>query len=204
MSRCVFASQRSLEETGRPLGPMKVRTVAEVAVTSWTDSDRRTCCEGEEDEEEDDEEEEEDEEEDEAEEDEDEEEDVELVLLLLLVVLVEASLAPEDLRRRTVREVGVNMVLELGPACGMVRVAEIADTCPPPRGESVFVTTVEAVDAAVPAPADDDAGDDTASESADVAVAVDGVSTDVGGRLADDEGNASALAKMTPFSATTS
>ena len=202
---------------------MKVRTVAEVAVTSWTDSDRRTCCEGEEDEEEEDEDEdededkaertlaadeEEDEEEDEAEEDEDEEEDVELVLLLLLVVLVEASLAPEDLRRRTVREVGVKMVFklepELGPACGMVRVAETGDTCPPPRGESVFVTTVEAVDAAVPAPADNDAGDDTASESADVAAAVDGVSTDVGGRLADDEGNASALAKMTPFSATTS
>ena len=34
MSRCVLGSQRSLDETGSPLGPVKVRTIAEDAVTS--------------------------------------------------------------------------------------------------------------------------------------------------------------------------
>lgn len=47
MSRWVFGSQRSLDETGRPLGPMVVRTLADVAVTSWMDAERRPSSEDE-------------------------------------------------------------------------------------------------------------------------------------------------------------
>lgn len=83
MSRCVLGSHRSFEETGRPFGPMMVRTVAEVAVTSCTDSERLASSEGEEDEEDD-----RDPEDDETA-DEEDEEDVELALLVDVVLLTD-------------------------------------------------------------------------------------------------------------------
>jgi hypothetical protein len=100
ISRCVLGSQRSFDDTGRPLGPMTVRTGTVMAVTSWTDSERRSWTgkaseEEDEDEDGDDDEEDVDEEEltlrAELEED-DEEEELELD--------VEEELATEEARGR--------------------------------------------------------------------------------------------------------
>ena len=137
MSRCVFGSQRSFEDTGTPLGPMMVRTVAEVAVTSWTDSERRTPLEDEEDEEDD---------EDETlaaddDEDDDEEEDVELVLPL------EEELALEMERGRTMREADNDTVLVPGkPLCCIVCDSE-AGVNAFGRGESALVACTGAIEA---------------------------------------------------------
>lgn len=164
MSRCVLGSHRSLEETGSPLGPMIVRTVAEVAVTSWTDSERRPSAE------EDDLELEPDEDEDDEPEDDDDDESE-------LVLLVEVVLSTEDARGRDIREVGVWMLRLLLLASSSGRVVSdvgVRGVDVSARGESIFVTLVT---------------------NADVEAA---------GRRVGEEGNARALATMTPFSATTS
>lgn len=178
MSRCVFGSQRSLDETGTPLGPMTVRTVTEVAVTSWTDSERRSWLKDEEDDEEESDDERSLAADEDDEEEEEEEEDAELVLL------VEAELAEEEARGRTTREVSVSGVVVLGPACCKGRAAEAVDDGTP-RGESDLVTAGDAVEVIAAAAADADAATAT-------------------GRLVDEAGRLSALATMTPFSATTS
>ena len=154
MSRCVFGSQRSLDETGKPLGPMTVRTVAEVAVTSCTDSERRSWIEDDDDEElseaapgaaADDDDEEEDEKE------------------LECVLLVEQELAMEDARERSMRWVNDGGLLEMVLVCCSNDVEEDAS---PLRRESVLATVVLDVEAdatcdASEGPADDDGNNDT-------------------------------------------
>lgn len=134
MSRCVLGSQRSFEETGRPFGPMMVRTVADEAVTSWTDSERLASLEGEEDEED-------------PEEDElaDEEVEVELSLLVDVVLLT------EEARGRAMpleEEDGVvgNTVKPKreGPDSTVGVVEGCVDDAGPPRGASCFVTPAAA------------------------------------------------------------